>query len=882
MPHRSDDGVTLIEVLIASVVLLLVMIPMGILLTSVTSASASARQRESALQLADSWVEILANSQPPTGPNGTVGDTVVSPPVAPAGTQAPSSTLAGTTYTVSAAYSLNLVKDVNGSQSDLCSAGEPPSPSHPGVIQLKVTVYWDTGNGGGQQLSVTTEINYPKPGLQTEGFLAINVSNDGDADVSGNLAEDRLMSLPVTVTQLSGSPSLAPYTVYPDKNGCIFSQVPVGTYDVAVGQPTEGTPVGFSDYSGTPPFVTATGSTTDQSLNQSVVVTAETVVNLGFFDEGITTDISYGGASAVDGGVVCPGGTSIRCITFGDGTNGATAAWGGSSSPWASTNLPGGTQINQVDCTTAASPYCVGVGWGPSGGLIYTTASDLNSLQSDSLPSGANVTDLTQVDCPSNNGCYAMGLSTSGPVLLAGRVGPGPDTWSVVAHPGVTFSSLNSIACPTSSTCLVSYTGPGSTPGVLRLDGDPALLGTNPLWGPVVTSDALPSAVQSMGTIVCPSAVCEATATGDQSSPTDATVVTTTVGAVGPDTWTPESSFPTQATAVTGLSCSGTTCVAIGTATGQPAVWTGAIGGATHSWVQSNTFPGNLQTVTSVACGQPEAPDSASCAVTGISTSTSASGVLLDGSVTGGSWVWNPVAVPQTDAVQYYLGVACESPASAAEATCAAVGATPDGPAVLTTGTGPSGAWSDQTPTTLTGLVVTGIPLETAIAGTSAWMTQVQQGGTSNATSFGATILYPQPGGYSIAASDCPAVPTSFVSSTASLQAPAGGTADVTVPLQLLPLELVNGSGAPVSGVTVTLTSNSCPGSDSYNMQPTDATGVTMDSVPYGTYSYTVTKGTTAVAHTNIAITVGQNSIQVATGTHTVTDYLPGTAQVPA
>jgi Tfp pilus assembly protein PilV len=875
--------VTLIEVLIASIVLLIVMVPMGIFLTNVTSASASARQREAALQLADSWVEILANSQPPTGANGSVlTSSQPTAPVAPAGTQAPSSTLAGTTYSVTAEYSLNSVTDVNGSQSDLCSAGEPPSPSHPGVIQLKVTVYWDSG--GSQQLSVTTEINYPKPGLQTEGFLAINVSNDGEDDVNGISAEDRLMALPVTITQLSGSPALSPnpYTVYPDQNGCIFAQVPVGTYDVAIEQPTQGTPAGFGDYSGTPPFVTTSGSTTDQAVNQQVTVTAEQVVSLGGFDEGITSDIGYGGATAVDGGVQCPGTASIPCITYGDGTSGATAAWGGASSTWTSTNLAAGTRINQIACTTATNAYCVGVGYGSGAGLIESTPSDLNSLRNDNLPTGAGVTDLTQVSCLSNNGCYAMGLSSSGPVLLAGHVGPGTDVWSVVAHPGVTFSSLNSLACPTATTCEVSYTGPGSAPGVLRLDGDPALLSVNPLWGPIVTSDVLPSAVQSVGTITCPTTTtCEATATGDQASPSDATVVTASIGALAPDTWTPETQFPTGATSVSGISCASTTCVAIGTATGAPAVWTGAITGGTHSWVQSNTFPNNLVAVTSVACGLPAASDTASCVVAGINTSNSSSGTLIDGSLTGGSWAWNPVPIPSGDTVQYYLGVACESPPSSGSAMCAAIGATPNGPAVLTTGSGPSGSWSDQTPADVAGLVVTGIPLETAASGTTAWTTQVAQGAPSNATSL-PVILYPFAGGYSIAAGDCPAEPENFVSSVANLVAAAGGAADVTVPLQLLPLKLVNSSGVPVSGDTVTLTSTTCPTSDSYNLPATNAAGVTVDSVPYGTYSYTVTRGSTAVAHTNVTITVGPDSIQITTNSIPVTDYLPGTAQVPA
>ena len=149
--------------------------------------------------------------------------------------------------------------------------------------------------------------------------------------------------------------------------------------------------------------------------------------------KGITSSVSYGGPSAVDNGVACPNTPSIPCITTGDGANGASAAWGSGFSSWTPTNLPSGTQINQVACTTAARSECVGVGYGSTGGLIDTTTSGFNSLTTDTLPSG--VTDLTQVTCPSNNGCYALGLSTTGPVLLAGRVAPGPDTWITVSLP---------------------------------------------------------------------------------------------------------------------------------------------------------------------------------------------------------------------------------------------------------------------------------------------------------------------------------------------------------------------------------------------------------------------------------------------------------------
>ena len=159
------------------------------------------------------------------------------------------------------------------------------------------------------------------------------------------------------------------------------------------------------------------------------------------------------------------------------------------------------------------------------------------------------------------------------------------------------------------------------------------------------------------------------------------------------------------------------------------------------------------------------------------------------------------------------------------------------------------------------------------------WSTQIAAGGTPNAVTL-PNILYPQANGYSIAAGDCAAEATS--SAISNLTAPPGGTATATVPLGLLPLQLIGPTGAPLSGATVTLTSLTCPGSDSYNLPATDATGVTMTSVPYGSYSYTVTVGASAVAFTSVTIIVGANSIQVQSVTNGpfVTYYLPGTVAV--
>ncbi|HVC67864.1 MAG TPA: carboxypeptidase-like regulatory domain-containing protein [Acidimicrobiales bacterium] len=868
---------TLVEVLVASIILLVTMIPMGMLLTSASSAAVQTRQRQAALQLADSWIEILSNSQPPTHNDGSVITNTPRSPVAPAGTQTPPSTLAGTTYTVSAAYVQNFVDGVG--QSDFCSAGQPPSPSHPGVIGLKVVVSW--GGTTKRSISITTDINYPKPGLQTEGFLAVNLTNDGEADVHGNVSTDRLQSIPVTITQVSGSPVLVPssFTLYADGNGCIFAQVPVGTYTVAAQQPTSGTPVTFTGYSGTPPFVSTSGATSELVTNQTVDVTAETTVQLDAFDEGIIGKTSYGGASAIDAGVQCPAVTILTCVTTGSGPTGAVAAWGGAGAGWTAASLASGTHLNQVACTTSGTPTCVGVGYGSGGGVIVAAPSTFSAPTYDTVPAG--VTDLTQVVCPSGRGCYALGTTAAGPVLLAGFVNySGGDVWSVVAPPSVTFASLGSIACPTSSTCELSYLAPGAIPGVLRIDGDPDGLASNPSWMPTFTQDILAPDITSVGTIACPSAgMCLATGTGDVASPSDPTVVEVPIAGSGASTWDNESTFPTGASSVTGISCTPVTCVAIGSATGAPAVWTDGLSSDPDNWSQANSIPTSVTAVTSVACGAPAASDAADCVIGAITPSLTSSGQLLVGSLTNGGWAWNFASLPAGVIVQFVDSVACANPALGS-ATCAAVAATPGGPVVLASASGPSGGWADRTPASLPGATVVGIPLETAPSGTTSWTTQVTAGHPTNATLL-PNVLYPQAGGYGLVAGDCPSEATS--TSTTSLAALPGGTATATVPLGLLPIQLVDSTGAPVPGATITLTTQSCPsGNDAYNLPVTDATGTTLTSVPYGTYTYTVTVGGSATAHTSVTITVGASSVQVADGASTVTTSLPGVSQVQA
>ena len=870
---------SILEVVVSITILLIVMLPMGVLLSHSIAAATSARQHQAAVQLADAWMEILTNATPPTS-GGAVVTNTPSTPVAPTGVTPPSSTLAGTTFSVTAAYAVASVNTVG--QSDLCAAGQPPSPSHPGVIELTVRVTW---NAGQQSVSDTTDISYPKPGIQTDGFLAVDLANNSKDDVLGNSSADRLRAVPVIVTQTSTPTTISPnpYVLHADGNGCVFAQLPVGTYDVALGQPTAGTPSTFVGYTGTPPFVSTDGTTTDVATAQSVQVTAETVVQLRAFDEGIGATLAYGGASGVATGLSCPGTPGITCVATGNGTSAATATWGGASARWRTTTLSSSTAVNQVSCTSGSAPTCVAVGYGPGGATVATTTGGLDAATPVAVPTG--VTDLTQVTCPSATGCYAAGTSSSGPVLLAGSAGTGSDQWILLAPP-VAFASIQALACPTSTVCEVTFTDRLGGPGVLRLDGDPGRTAGNGSWAPAFTPDTLPATVTAVGALACPTATtCLAVAQGDQGSALDPTVITAGIGTS--DTWGAESTFPTAGTSISALSCSPVACVATGSAAGAAAVWTADLTTAPHLWTPATGLPAAVTAVTGAACGVPSGGDSADCAVSAIVSSQSSSGQILVGSLSNGSWVWNLASLPAADAAQFLVGVACANTTSGADATCAATAATPGGPVVLTSASGPAGRWTDRTPASLDSGAVAGIAVQTAPAPTTNWSTQVAAGASPNATGL-PNALYPQPGGYSVSTGDCAA--EASTASTTSLSAAPGGRSSATLPLGLLPLQVVAADGSPVAGATVTLTAatadpvsgtDPCATHDAYPLPLTDPTGSTTASVPYGTYAVSVTVAGTTTTSVNRTLTVGTTSVALWDTTTPTAPALVATSFLP-
>ena len=121
-------------------------------------------------------------------------------------------------------------------------------------------------------------------------------------------------------------------------------------------------------------------------------------------------------------------------------------------------------------------------------------------------------------------------------------------------------------------------------------------------------------------------------------------------------------------------------------------------------------------------------------------------GQLIEGSLTGGSWSWNPVTVPSGSIYRFFTGVACEAKPGASRSNCAAVGVLQRaGRAHLRVRT--LGHLVDEHPSSLSGATVSGIPLETTQSIIPNWTTQVAAvTGATNASSL-PSVLYRRPTG---------------------------------------------------------------------------------------------------------------------------------------
>jgi hypothetical protein len=549
--------------MVAFVVLLITMLPLGYLVTSEVHQAATAKDRLAALGVAEKWVEILGTAQDPptnldTSPKGSLGVDTGEPliPVLPNGTSVPTETRGGTVFTIRAEYDWTGTQDANTAP-DLCSSGGAQ------VLNLQVTVTW----GRAQQVTDTTILDYPPPGIPMDGFYQLQLAGaTGASDVGWNSWSSRVQAIPVTFTEITPTPYVNP-PIYPDQYGCVFAELIPGTYTVSVKDPSAGTPTGTSY--GSPSFVENLGTDGNPIEPKSLFVAnanpvtpvtiapgVTTPLTTLYYDEGSTVGLSYPSSTSTADGVTCPGIGQITCVSEGEGTTGsqgwpnppnATLAWT-SGSTWSSAVMPSSpssTRIASVACATAA---CIGVGYGltgtgPQGVIIADSTTTQPGAGNTTIPAGTVTADaiptnlvcpsstpcvasLTNVICPTPTACVAWGtLSTPGlpsttglPVVLAGTISSSGDTWSQVTLPSGptnTMATLNQVACTPDLNCVAVGS---ATPGDLwgwAASGPLFVAGTGGTWfAPPVPSTVLGNP-PNLTQVACPSAGhCMAIGTG--------------------------------------------------------------------------------------------------------------------------------------------------------------------------------------------------------------------------------------------------------------------------------------------------------------------------------------------------------------------------------
>ncbi len=861
-----DEGFGLIEMVVAFAVLLAVLVPTALILDNAAGQASTARLRLTALSLAEQCIEKLGNTGPPfTQGAPETGVAIQEDTNCVGSTPVVESTVS---YTLHAKFTWTTSE---GNHPDLCTAGSVPS-----VLAVHVWVTWRHTH----QVNDSTIIDFPPPGIPTDGFLAVQVNGDPPGspppDASGIAWSTRVQDVPVTVTSKTYTAIL-----HPNSYGCVFQQVPPGSYTVSLADPSSG---GVPDT----PSWTANADETTAPKQSSLVVNVGLVTLATFqYDEGSFVTLSYPTSTATDGGVICPAVGVIRCVVLGQApahTTDPSATPVAELSVWTTTGWtvrePAGVaQAAAAAC--AGSARCVVVGDRRAGtgyeGASTSTATTSISFSSDAVPSG--VTTLTKVICPSTAKCYATGTGSTGAVILSGAVGTSGVSWTLDALPsGVTRitglscpsaaicyattsvgqvlsltgsawsadtlpstptyapSSLNAVSCTSTTTCYAVGTRKSSS-----LAAEISLAtGSATHW----VTDAGPATLTSLTQLMCEASASGATCEATGSRATGSTSYAAIASLSSPTVWQLDS--PTTAASIDIVTCpSPSVCAAIGTATSGAPLLLWKTGASTFT---AEPLPPGTAMLSALTC-----PDVSHCFVAGsASTSTGAVAALISGEAA----TWTLDTLPGSPVA--ISSVACGG------SVCEAPGAS-ESSAVFLEGTPTGTTWTAASPVGEAGLVATGVPVAVTNSGleTVRPLEVAVPAHTATVTRIGP--LFPFESGYTVAATTCgPLTPAVLTTSV------PGATAAATVPMGVLSLRVLNSRGNPDTGATVTA-SPSCvkalspPAGEtnptSYSLLSTGPLGLSQIALPYGTYKVTVAhtghswSGTVGVTPTALVVT---------------------------
>jgi hypothetical protein len=843
------------EVVIALALLLGIILPMSYLLGSVLQQTGDTKASIAAGLIAEQELEQAHSvlSAAMTAGTSSVCSTGGSSPDLPCTIPQPSVKVQGFNYNIALYFQWT---SISGS-ADVCTSGQIPQ-----VVLAQVTVSWGPTLKSVSQSSV---VNLPYIATNPlDGFLAVQVNNAAGTGTQG---------VQVTATNSAASYSSSGLT---DSHGCAFLTVPAATpgYTVSLTAPSGG--VVYVDQSNNPTPSVA-----------SVAVSTQGITTVPFFyDKAATVDVAYPSVTGVADGITCP--TATFCVASGqmqqtstsgsnqtNGTPTAEILWTADGVNWHTVAVPSMARLLSISCGTATS--CEAVGTGTAGSAVAVGVTIGGGMWTVSLPqtlpSGVTVSELSSVAC-TTAACYAVGYGITGATRTGVMLSWNGTMWSTVPTAGV--DQIQSIACTNVLACVVADNNTGSPVPT------PQLQTYSPLFNTFGTPVTLSPAPSTLGQVTCPynlsvAGSCMVVGTSGGNAVAYASTALVTGG------WAAVSGIPTGASTLgTPICTSATSCLVTdntpssSSATILDLTGTTVMGNTTWAATAAPTFPSGIQSLSGLAC------TSTNCVASGQVSGTAGQGVLLTSTTTGGT-SWSSTAVPGTTTSTFLSGVGCFG------STCTAAGESLTGDLLYGTS---GGSWqSDTVPTQASGVTgLLGSGFSATIGNTSLPTNpfkEVAAAATTPSPSSPNPVvlspLFPFSGGDSVWPGGCPAehVPSPANPPVAALT--PGGTASVTTQLAPLSLEIVDGSGQPVPGATVTLGVASgsvmaahmnCP-VESFAMPTTSSDGLSRagfnftDSSGSYTASYTLTVTNPLDSRTTTAtIIIGASSVTLGSTTY--------------
>jgi Tfp pilus assembly protein PilV len=918
---RNDEGFGLLECIIAMVALMVVLIPTGYLFTNVLSQAASARQRITALSVAEQWIETLNTEGPPADTNNQpeVGTSI----------SEPSSVLSGITYKVSALFNWT---DATGGSPDFCNTDTSP------VLGLQVSVSWVDG----QSITDQAILNFPASGTLTDGYLAIQVNGDPAGsppnDVGNNSWSKRVETVPV---QVSGSTLASPYSLTSASDGCTFLQLVPGTYTVQVGPDT-----GFLPYVAN--YNEASSETQALSNQSPITVTDAEITQVTFqFDEGANVGLKYPTTTMTDDGIACPdtggliclamgqsapsasapstspmasgtvktssgwsvaafpstmtriedlGCTASACIAVGYNSSGGAAAVSINGTTWTNSTLPAGvSQLTNIVCPAAATtPACLAIGSGTSSNGVLLSATISGSTVTWTKDTTPTVTALTQIVCPSATAqpiCFVLGTTSSSVATIISNTGSGSGTTWTPFSSSATWSALTQITCNSTTFCMAI----GKVGATAEITAISQITGTTVTW--TAWTNSTGTTPTSFSSVACTPTGDDCWATGatstasiiDYCNTTTGTLCSSTTGS----TFKADTGIPSAATSVNSITCEGTSTAPACFALYSTSTSAGVLSITTGTAWSTPTLPSGAVSFTQLVC-----PSTTACYAVGTNSTSAIVDVLASGTWTSATFTGttggNPVYISQ---LLCYAATSCEA-AGATETSAEVFDYSSSGVTFSASGT-PSQLLPATT--TLSGLFLDNPPIMVSDSNLQPNTTiEMSAPTTANGPQTEVGPLFPFASGYSIALGYCAtelttasvsasSVPGATLTSTPSAQT-------VNLPMGILPIEATSSTGAVLSGATISIVDASCtteltplssgsypalsnPPSNpsnptSYSMPTTGVDGLSRIAVIYGTYQVTVTSGGT---HATTTITVNPTSIVVGSTTY----YMPAFVPIP-